>query len=95
MDYKLALQLKEAGYQQKHLQNPKDFDGHLSDISYIPTLEELVDACGDMFGKLEKVNNLWKASYPLISAPRLPNIPDLGSTPTEAVARLWLELNKK
>lgn len=65
---------------------------------YIPTLTELIEACGDRFGVLSRPPNVetamawggqqWRAgSMDFQSA--------FGSTPEEAVARLWLALNKK
>lgn len=63
-----------------------------------PSLSELIEACGHEFNHLKKVHGDWKweAYY---------NGEDVrddnhyffgnGSTPEEAVANLWLELNKK
>jgi hypothetical protein len=56
-----------------------------------PTLSELIEACGDEFTFLEKMDKTWTAFPPM------PNYKNgqHGSTPEEAVAKLWLELNKK
>jgi len=62
---------------------------------YIPTLEELIEACGDRFHMVEKLidydNNSsieWQAwNYGSFNN-------GIGKTPSEAVAKLWLELNK-
>lgn len=87
MTYELAGKLKDAGF-------PKNF----SVLSFecgddFPTLSELIEACGNSFGQLERINNWntieWYATN---------NIKDIEteicSTPEEAVARLWLALNK-
>lgn len=59
----------------------------------IPTLSELIEACGDRFGSL--VNELheiirWSAFGNDVYS----NSVEVGKTPEEAVAKLWLELNK-
>lgn len=62
-----------------------------SDFVKRPTLEELIEACGDDFVRLRKSGSLWEAwGY------FLKNGHDIHAlTPTEAVARLWLALNTK
>jgi hypothetical protein len=66
----------------------------------IPTLEELIEACGEVFYRLELMsgddcgNEKWKSVRG--GHKGLQNLYEgIGSTPTEAVARLWLALNKK
>lgn len=59
----------------------------------IPTLSELIEACGDKFGwlkRLEVFNVTWEAACNI-----MPGKIFLEPTPEEAVANLWLELNKK
>jgi len=58
---------------------------------YIPTLSELIDACGEDFGRLRKIPHLWIAD----AHERLQPLSPFGATPEEAVAKLWLELNTK
>ena len=63
---------------------------------YQPTLSEIIEACGDRFTNLRRVfndfNNEWFAEYtPLLVAEK----EGYGFTPEEAVANLWLELNRK
>lgn len=64
--------------------------------SVIPTLSELIEACGDGFRLLryspphEFSNGTWYAGTGDDSKGDL-----IGKTPEEAVAKLWLELNKK
>lgn len=64
--YELAKQLKEAGFPQPDLFN-KEMDGknkkwYALEHSgagrvYIPTLEELIDACGDNIFRIEKLES--------------------------------------
>ena len=104
MDYELAKSLKEAGFPQAikeddfyfmdggtshwHANIPTDFphDRMTKDVS----LEELIEACGDGYFMLEHTQHDWRCWMGLN-----PRDGGLGSTPTEAVARLWLALNKK
>lgn len=81
MTYELAKKLKDAGF----IFN-KNIDGSWK---LPPTLEELIEACGEDFSLLSKVKDGWYCeSYP--------NVKDvIGSTPSEAVANLWLALQDK
>jgi len=112
MNYELAKQLKDAGLKQEGWNgNFYDVDGQESsdfgdlvtaegDEVYIPTLSELIEACGDKFGTLHQYkypsNNGkqqdWLATEQYKTAQVLKGE---GATPEEAVAKLWLELNKK
>lgn len=66
----------------------------------IPTLSELIEACSESFYELRRLNQkyhsmpidgmVWEASSPEIT-PML----YVASTPEQAVADLWLALNKK
>lgn len=56
-----------------------------------PSLEELIEACGDRFGVLDHFNNGRWGAY----VPRDIGTNGIGNTPSEAVAALYLELNKK
>ena len=76
--------------------SPNKLVWRCGDRAYVPTLEELIEACGDEFGHVARLHGgkHWRASgrdndeeYSLIE--------ELGATPTEAVARLWLALNKQ
>ena len=95
MNYKLAKQLKDAGLTQPYYYRANkawyDEDGDFNDYgyderdTYIPKLEELIDACGDDFRLLELVSGKrWECV----------GVDEFFDTPTEAVARLWLVLNK-
>lgn len=89
MNYELAKQLGDAGW-------PVDasawtfYDGHEQSVP-APTLEELIEACGDDFVRLRKSGSLWEAwGY------FLKNGHDIHAlTPTEAVAMLYLALYGK
>ena len=65
--------------------------------AYIPTLEELIEACGEDFQRVENtkpMHDRWRA-YSWDQA--YGDIDDFhyGESPAEAIARLWLHLNKK
>jgi hypothetical protein len=57
---------------------------------FLPTLSELIAACGDKFFSLIFDCGKWRCT-----ASGYEGHDDLYSTPSEAVARLWLALNKK
>ena len=94
MDYELAKALKEAGFPQTpsphiHREIASD-DGNyeIPEPCYKPILEELIEACGISFKSLHKyLNHKWGAKHD--------NGREFeGSTPTEAVARLWIGSQK-
>ena len=103
MNYELAQKLKDAGFPLKKYEDtlfanlssegssPYTFE--TEDGLYVyPTLEELIEACGRDFRFLERLRepdeegSFWAESD---------NHGVAGSTPSEAVANLWLKLNKK
>lgn len=93
MNYKLA-QLKDKGFPM-----PKHFPADDEDYTCwkcsfpkeefcIPTLSELIDACyKDDFELNKNRGEKWTACAEMKKG--------IGLTPEEAVAKLWLELNKK
>jgi len=92
MDYKLAKELKDAGFPQAN----KNYKGvylfekpdGMGECAYNPPLSELIDACGQRFDNLNRVlENTWIAEWKTIS--------EGGKTPEEAVAKLYIKLNKK
>ena len=109
MDYGLAKELKDAGFPIKDLcrvtqyatGNNGEYECAYTELpafesgsysSLYPTLSELIEACGEHFESLVKIKTNdgyeWKS--------RGYNYPNNGcKTPEEAVARLWLALNKK
>jgi hypothetical protein len=97
MNYELAKQLKEAGFSQGGKGSwtlPSDsLVARAGDRIYVPTLSELIAACGKIEFTLmrEIVDDVsgWLAVVyePIIQCG--------GLTAEEAVARLWLALSKK
>lgn len=61
-----------------------------ADLSYSPTLEELIAGCGDKFGALRR---LVEGTFQAVSADNR-HAAD-AKTPEEAVARLYIALNWK
>lgn len=76
-------------------------DNYIENTEYcmykIPSLSELIEACGKLFIALEAEHliqcTVWVAKGYLEEDGRI--IDYAGDTPEEAVAKLWLELNKK
>lgn len=67
---------------------------HPEDLVYIPTLSELVESCGDEFRSLRKEGDIYYA-VPLSAELLRGGKSQRGLSPEEAIANLWLELNKK
>ena len=94
MDNELAKELKEAGFPQAiHYSSggvadylETDANGKTHIVS-VPTLEELVEACGVDFQSVARF------SYAPFLARGRQIMQTKGQTPTEAVARLWLTLH--
>lgn len=83
MNYELAKELQDAGWVYK--------DGTRSvGPTATPTLEELIEACGDDNLLLGRDHKGWSAQT---NNKFTRTFTDDYSTPTEAVARLWLALN--
>ena len=106
MKYELAKQLKDAGFPQKY-GNFMTEEGCVFDIpsknrAHLATLDELIIAVDKLRDK-RKVSDFeiknriynggaemqWAAS---LAYPPEPRIIEMGNTPTEAVAHLWLSL---
>lgn len=65
---------------------------------HFPTLEELIEACGDGFDGLMSQKRVSDSLGEWVAMKdRYKSLDEcfFGKTPTEAVARLWLALNKK
>lgn len=104
MTYELAKQLKDEGFPLKEV--PKGiktereaFIFNSSEIFYVPTLSELIEACGEDFRSLRKEGGIWwaitiYAEMPLYKGDK-PCTAIKGYSPEEAVAKLWIELNRK
>lgn len=105
-NYELAKCLKDAGFPQDknglgywYTEKTiiKRFDKKIPcHKCYVPTLEELIDACGARFRCLRWIMNEkeW-ASFAFDNTRDCSDIIGKGKTKTEAVVKLWLELNKK
>lgn len=91
MDYKLAKELKDAGFPLRIKALPVSYMGKDYQDFEHPTLSELIEACGDVCLLVRKGKEAKASNYKF----ELENKYFYGSTPEEAVARLWLELNKK
>lgn len=93
MRYELAKQLKDAGYPIKTIAGDS-FEAHdfIEDNKrcLFPTLPELIEACGERFGALHLLNGNWYC----FEQQEENEHKGKASTPEEAVAKLWLELNK-
>ncbi len=88
MNYELAKKLKDAGFPEMEWRI-EQFLKH--GPAKLPTLSELIEACGDSLGDLTRTDSGW-----MTNCENIGNNPQTeGSTPEEAVANLWLELNKK
>jgi hypothetical protein len=108
ISYELANELKNAGFPMQKLsdwnmvQCPFNW-GHFNynGTPYIlPALSELIESCGDKFSVLNKGNSRtqhwggrWHASSQ--EDDLVDSIHVFGTTPEEAVARLWLAINSK
>lgn len=102
MKYELAKELKDAGFPQLgdggYAVDNDYHDKHRPDCGcmvYIPTLEELIEACGKPFMSLYRNDDgsgwtAFKFGDRIFDG----NLIE-GDTPTEAVTRLWLTLNEK
>ena len=97
MNYTLAKELKDAGFRHQwsiDFENPAVQHDHPPRCRCLPTLSELIEACGNRFfalyapGKLDAIQE-WQAQEDSEFAPRITG----GTTPEEAVARLWIALN--
>lgn len=101
LDYNTCKKLREARF-------PFDFTGDYcvygcecnmvrsknGHVVNCPTLEELIEACGDkMLHLRHDYDGKWSATYPHETIRKL--IEGQGSTPSEAVANLWLALHEK
>lgn len=113
MTYELALSLKNKGFPQELKDVVSEniyFDSNKeivigafveSEVSEkmvkVPTLSELIEACGEGFKNLSKMGDKnWGANnimeQQLNGSYKLNEPKGYGSTPEESVARLWLAL---
>jgi hypothetical protein len=101
MTYELAKELKDAGFWRPNFPKISPLNGsRLTDEQMIvaiqmTTLSELIEACGNKFSMLTKRKDCWAARS--MYQDRHTNIRhglEEGKTPEEAVAKLWLALQK-
>src|ERR1700712_1310992 len=96
MEYELAEQLRDAGFPQggngKWLGPSDKIVWRRGDRAYVPTLEELIEACGERFFVLNATDARGKSNtwYAAITSPLV--VEATAPTPIEAVAKLWLAL---
>jgi len=111
MNYELARKLKEAGFAyDKDLDirgeqaSPSGKGSWLygskgvpsDEMVYVPTLSELIEACGDRFHSLHQMNDgskIWWNAHGIEN--QFGKTSRSGDTPDVAVANLWLALNEK
>jgi hypothetical protein len=91
MKYPLAKQLKDAEFPFK--ENVRCEPIEIGGVLFCtPTLEELIEACGDKgFHLACRYDGIWEAGMPDKEQREMQL--SQGSTPTEAVALLWLVLH--
>jgi hypothetical protein len=94
MNFELVKKLKDAGFSLRH------GDIEVEGIRYdLPCLEELIEACPTNIGKATFVlgsanqGKEWVACYFDFVTNRGSDFNETGSTPVEAVAKLWLALH--
>lgn len=100
MDYILAKKLKDAGFPQedRRCSNCKE-QNHVSctvcedTVEAFPTLSQLIEACGDDFISLNKDSEGWICYFHDKEWNGDKDCTSWYSTPTEAVANLWLSLS--
>lgn len=90
ISYELAKKLKEAGFPQSDFNICGHCAGGLTMDVFIPTLSELIEACGERFESLgrDEYAGGWVSFDKEDKYGR-------GFIPEESVANLWLEINEK
>lgn len=97
MDEKLLKKLKKSGFTFIEHDDDEINKVLYGGIGYSITLPELIRACGNRFGNLQSVFSEGKqVIVGWICSGAGMAIPDYcQNTPEEAVAELWLKINKK
>ncbi len=105
MNHELAKELKDTGLTFEYPETRENTYSYLDssgnpcsamgkDAAYVPTLSELISACGVGLMEIQRSglgSSHWYAEGALDGWEKEGE----GSTPEEAVARLWLALHKK
>lgn len=94
ISYKLAKELKDARFPYEEWNHNLCGYGDKCPKYHQPGLSQLIEACGDDFGGLMKQGSSWYA-IDFYNLENKKEIGTIGSTPKEAVSRVWLTLNKK
>lgn len=103
ISYELAKKLKDVGFKEPEEDSPYHgtyipIAGTAEGYVYAPTLEELIEECGDEV-VLVKKGNTYTAGQTIEDHPDGHTIEPFpcgeGATPSEAVANLWLKLNEE
>jgi hypothetical protein len=98
MNYDLAKQLRDAGFPQGGKGTwafpPNALVGRANDRVYLPTLSELIEACGDIFHALRHPS---QGGWQAFSVTDREGVMEtgIGETPDEAVGCVWLILRAK
>ena len=87
--YELAKRLKEAGFPQGRASSPVSLEVPSETEVRYPSLSELIEACGDACFKVCCMPGRY------VVAREASEAMEECSTPEEAVANLWIELEKK
>ena len=92
ISYELAKKLKDAGF-------PNYEEDWIDEVGFVlihPTLSELIEACGEDFGHLDRKEDGTFIAYPTSEKLKERKMWMLcRGEAEEAIANLWLELNKK
>lgn len=101
IEYKLAKQLKDAGFPWKDGWGCENCGGNKCDDCNFPTLSELIEACGEIV--LYPFDGKWYAGKPEeknlggrsdMYYDEYPHPIEEGDTPEEAMGKLYIELKK-
>lgn len=95
LTYKKAKELKDAGFPVTHCTSGcPEVQCHFEDGLNPPTLSDLIEACGDDLSHIKKWGGYWWAVCHTIEDANGNNPEEQGKTPEEAVANLYLVINK-
>lgn len=106
LSYELSKQLKNAGFPQQEYPVKSSEESRnkivwpikaTNEDAYIPTLSELIEACKSIYDghfNMGGFNSWWAIMRDKRNSMAIVPV-QLGSTPEEAVAILWLTLNQK
>lgn len=90
MDHELAKKLKEAGLE---LPPMKYYIAGWNDVR-LPTLTELIEACGDDISHMKKIGKVWWAVTHSKFDENGNNFEECSESLEEAVANLYLKLHE-